>query len=266
MNHLNEEELIEHYCSRDASGDAVREHLKQCAQCGEFYAALMSDLDEFGIVEPPCRDAAYGQRVWESIASALPVYEARKRNWLPVNLWPGLGYAAACALLVAAAFSAGRQWEHKQAQTAAKVVPPPAQHQRPAAVPVQPLERVVVVVLSDHLDRSERLLVELKHADADSAETVSPLREEARSLLAANRICRQDAKKIDDPELTEALGHLDHVLAELADRQGSLTAADLARLQNEMSANGLLFEVRVLRSRVPNRQTVKAARLEGGEI
>jgi hypothetical protein len=151
-------------------------------------------------------------------------------------------------------------------QTAAKATPPPAQRQQPLAEPVPPRERVVVVVLSDHLDRSERLLVELKHADADSAETVSPLREEARSLLTANRICRQDARKIDDPDLTEALRHLDHVLAELAGRQGTLTATDLTRLQDEMSADGLLFEVRVLRSRIPNRQTVKTAHSEGGEI
>jgi hypothetical protein len=42
--------------------------------------------------------------------------------------------------------------------------------------------RVVVVVLSDHLDRSERLLVELKHADAENTALASPLRDEARSL------------------------------------------------------------------------------------
>jgi len=265
MNHLNEEELIEHYYSTGV--DAAQEHLEQCAQCAEAFAALKSDLGEFVAIEPPARNAAYGDQVWHSITSLLPVHEPRKSNWLRLNLWPGLGYAAACALLAAIAFSAGRQWEHRQVQTAVKVTPLPAQHpQQPAAEPVPPRERVVVVVLSDHLDRSERLLVELKHADADSAETVSPLREEARSLLAANRICRQDAKKIDDPDLAEALGHLDHVLAELADRQGSLTAADLARLQNEMSADGLLFQVRVLRSRIPNRRTDKTARSEGGEI
>ena len=110
--------------------------------------------------------------------------------------------------------------------------------------------RVVVVVLSDYLDRSERLLVELKHADADSTQMVSPLRDEARTLLAANRICRQDASKDHDPALDSALDRLDHLLDELANQPGGLNAASLARLQKEMDEDGLLFEVRVLRSRV----------------
>jgi hypothetical protein len=263
MNHLNEEELIEHYYSKGAGVDAAGEHLEQCGQCARVFKALESDLGEFVAVEPPARDAAYGERVWQSISSALPVYETRKRSWLRINLWQGLSYAAACALLAAAAFFAGRQWEHKQSQTAVQNLPPPARQQ---TAPAPPRERVVVVVLSDHLERSERLLVELKHADADSEETVSPLRDEARSLLAANRICRQDAKKIDDPDLATALDRLDRVLANLANHQGNLDAADLTRLQNEMSADGLLFQVRVLRSRIPERKAAKAARSEGGEI
>ena len=37
-------------------------------------------------------------------------------------------------------------------------------------------QRVVILVLGDHLDRTERLLVELKHADADDSEMIPPLR------------------------------------------------------------------------------------------
>ncbi len=261
MKHLGEAELIEHYYCKGV--DAAAGHLEHCAQCAAAYATLQSDLSEFSAVEPPARDATYGEEVWKAISPTLPVYEQRRKSWIPLGLWQGLGYAAACALLIGSAFFAGRKWEHKQSQMAAKHQSPPAQQQ--AAQPA-PRERVVVVVLSDHLDRSERLLVELKHADADSADTVTPLRDEARSLLAANRICRQDARKADDPALTTALDRLDLVLAELANRQSTLTAADITRLQDEMSADGLLFQVRVLRSRIPDRQAAKAARSEGGEI
>jgi hypothetical protein len=123
---------------------------------------------------------------------------------------------------------------------------------------------VVVVVLSDHLERSERLLVQLKHADAGSDEMISPLRDQARVLLAANRICRQDANKTDDPELAPALERLDHVLAALANHPGHLSAAEITRLQDELNASGLLFEVRVLRTRIPEHRT--AARPIGGTI
>jgi hypothetical protein len=125
---------------------------------------------------------------------------------------------------------------------------------------------VILVVLGDHLDRSERLLVELKHADAGSAEMVSPMRDEARSLLAANRVCRQDAAQIGDPALATALDHLNPLLAELANQPGALNSATITRLQEEMNADGLLFEVRVLRSRLPDRQAGSAARSNGGTI
>jgi hypothetical protein len=122
------------------------------------------------------------------------------------------------------------------------------------------------VVLSDHLDRSERLLVELKHVDADSTEMVSPLRDEARSLLDANRICRQNAKQDDDPALTGALDHLDRLLAELANEPGGLNKATITRLQDEMNKDGLLFEVRVLRSRIPHAQGAGVESSKGGTI
>jgi hypothetical protein len=89
-----------------------------------------------------------------------------------------------------------------------------------------------------------------------------PLRDEARSLLAANRKCRQEAEANGDPALTKALDHLNELLNGLANQPGGLNADAIAKLQAEMNKDGLLFEVRVLRSRIPNRQA--AVHLKGG--
>jgi hypothetical protein len=258
MKHLSEEELIEQYYSRGAAG--FGRHLEACAECAEAYAALQSDLDEMKFAPPPVRIPGYGAKVWQSIAPSLPAYEARKRSWMGIGQWRGLSYAA-FALLVVGAFFAGRLSEQRQPRTTAGNNPPQAQEH---AAP--PQQRIVVVVLSDHLDRSERLLVELKHADAGSEEMVSPLRDEARSLLAANRICQQNAAKIDDPALATALDRLDHLLDGLANQPGGVNSATITRLQEEMNADGLLFQVRVLRSRIPEDQAAKAARSKEGEI
>lgn len=259
MKHLSEEELIEH--SFGQSEAAVAAHLRGCARCASAFADLESDLAAIRPVEPPARDEAWARRVWSALDPLLVPYAARKSFWLRRGLWQAAAYAAICALLAGAAFYAGRQWEHRQAQppVASRPAPPPP----PAAAP-QP--RMVVVLLSDHLDRSERLLVELKHADADSEEMASPLRDEARNLLAANRICRQDAGRVADPALRTALDRLDRVLAEVANRQGTLDAASLARLQEEMNVDGLLFQVRVLRSRIPDRRAAGTNRANGGTI
>ena len=168
----------------------------------------------------------------------------------------GLSYAAACGLLVSSAFIAGTLWEKNQTSSATAA--------RPA--PPAPKERVVLVVLGDHLDRSERLLVELKHADVDSADMVSPLRDEAKSLLAANRVCLKSATQGDDPELKTALGDLNRLLDELANQPEGLNSAAIARLQSEMNSDGLLFEVRVLRSRIPEGQAAGMTGEGGGKI
>ncbi len=240
MNHLSEAELIAHAYAEDDS-NAVQQHLMACAECAKAYSALGSDLADMKFADAPARDAAYGHRVWESLAGSLPAYESRK-SWFRGGLWPALSYAAAGIAVVVCAFLGGRLWEHRHAQTVAQSHV--QQHEQTVAEPTQ---RVVVVVLSDHLDRSERLLVELKHADGGNV--ASPLRDEARSLLPANRICRQNAKRDDDRALSTALDRLDHLLVELANQPEGLNSQTISRLQDEVNADGLLFEVRVLRSR-----------------
>ncbi|MFZ1083646.1 MAG: hypothetical protein WAN35_01630 [Terracidiphilus sp.] len=257
MKHLNEEELIAHYYKADKGAG---KHLAACGACAEAYVALQSDLAAIEFPAPPKRDAAYGERIWATISTSLPRLEARKRSWLHLSVLRGLSYASAATLLLACAFYAGRQWEHRQPRITA--VQAPSQNQPTP----RPPERVVVVVLSDHLDRSERLLVELKHADADSAEMLAPLQEQARSLLAANQSYRREAKKQADPALAAALDRLDLLFNELANHPGGLDGEAITRLQDQLNSDSLLFEVRVLRSRALDKKPAAHSRSNGGTI
>ncbi len=251
MKHLTEEEMNE-----QAYGGGERDaaqHVDACAECARSLAELKGDLAEVGRTEPPERDDAYGEHVWRAIAGSLAAYERPKRLWLQPRLIRGLGYAAACAMLVAGAFYAGLHWERWTAR-------PQAAHSNPQ----KPRQPIVVVVLGDHLDRSERLLVELKHVDAGNEAMMPPLRDEARSLLEANHVCRKKADEGGDPELKSALDHLDHLLTEMASQPGGLNAAAIAHLKEEMNDDGLLFEVRVLRSRVRDQRPAERAPVNGG--
>ncbi len=255
MMHLTEEEMMEQVYGESENTAAVERHLAACRECANSFAELKRDLAGLDRVQAPARDARYGERVWASIAPLLPIYQSEKRRWWNSGTIKGLGLAVACALLVACAFYAGSVWQQKKQPQVVQTAP-----RNPA--PKQPL---VVVVLDDHLDRSERFLVELKHADMDSAMD-SPLRDEARSLLTANRVARKDAAQADDPDLTTALDHLDGLLAEAANEPGGLNAASIAKLQNEMNADGVLFEVRVLRSRIARRSGTGNLPSKGGTI
>jgi len=103
-------------------------------------------------------------------------------------------------------------------------------------------------VLTDHLDRTERLLVSLEHADSGDTAENAQLQTEARELLASNRLYRATASNAGDPALAGALDKLQGVLAEVAN-DPDLTADDLQRVRNEMNTEGILFEIRVLRAR-----------------
>jgi hypothetical protein len=151
--------------------------------------------------------------------------------------------AGACLLALAAAFLGGSLWQTWRT------------HPSEAANPAQAKERVVVFILDDHLDRSERLLVELSHAGgekggpADSFQADS-LQAEARQLLPDNRLYRQALSGGSDPMMAAALDHLERVLLEVANSPDKLDSADIARIEREMNTDSLLFQVRVLRARI----------------
>ncbi|HUN83641.1 MAG TPA: hypothetical protein VMU48_04645 [Terracidiphilus sp.] len=252
MKHLTEDELIDRYYGDDRANAA--QHLENCPDCAHAYAALEADLADLRPVATPLRNASYGEQVWSRISPLLPARTPHIPARSFRGRWLALGSAAACALMLATAFYAGRLWEHRRQHATTATAQQPVQN------------HVVVVLLSDHLDRSERLLVELKHAHPDDSQIISPLRDEARSLLASNRKCRQQAEKTGDPALTKALDHLNELLTQLANQPGGLNAAAITRLQDEMNGDGLLFEVRVLRSRIPTRQAATMSHTKGGTV
>ncbi|QHS53221.1 hypothetical protein [Edaphobacter sp. 12200R-103] len=237
MKHISEEQLIDYYYGEAESPAAISRHLETCSECAQSYESLVHDLKDLKPYAVPPRDGAYGEEVWRSIRGSVSAYEPTKKRSL--RGWFGLHWsfaAATACLLLAAAFFAGRQWEHRNGTAPVNV-----------ANQEQGRQRVVLLVLGDHLDRSERLLVELKHAEPS---TEAPLQAEARDLLSANRLYRESIRQQGDPALASALDHLERVLIEVSNEPAGLSQAKLDELQKEMNTDGLLFEVRVLRSRV----------------
>jgi hypothetical protein len=232
MKHFNEAELIEYYYEEFAHMAECERHLKHCAACAESYAALRRDLGGWKAAPIPSRSEEYGEQVWQAIRNSLPVYEARKPSWLQ-QFWRPVSWAAACALLIACGFLAGRHWERRHQPSAVAAVDPQAR------------QRVVVVVLGDHLDRSERLLVELNHTDQAAS-----LEGEAKELLATNRLIRQSTGIAGDRQVEAALDHLERLLIELSNQPDGLSETRLKQLREEMNSDGLLFDLRVLRSRM----------------
>ena len=240
MKHLNEEEMVEVYYGE--GGAPAVAHLAGCRECSTQFAGLKKDLEGAMRTAVPERGAEYGERVWQALRPRLIPYEKKALGWHRFFghgwvQWKTAVVALGCAGLVAAAFIGGRIWErHEKGTTTATHSSEQAQ------------QRVVLVVLTDHLDRTERLLVSLEHADSGDRAENAQMQSEARELLASNRLYRATASQAGDPALAGALDKLQGVLAEIAN-DPDLTAADLERVRTEMNTEGILFEIRVLRER-----------------
>ncbi|MGA2046255.1 MAG: hypothetical protein ABSG96_01110 [Terracidiphilus sp.] len=257
MSHLTEEQLVEHYFAEDANRVVTETHLRICSRCEQAYEEISNALAVRG-PEPPAREPGYGKRLWQSVQAPLRPYPATKRYYFS---WPRLVLAGACLLGLAAAFLGGSLWQRSRS------------HSSEAANPAQAKERVVFFILDNHLDRSERLLVELNHAGGDNGDAggssqddsfqADSLQAEARQLLPDNRLYRQALSGGSDPMMAAALDHLERVLLEVANSPDKLSASDIARIEREMNTDSLLFQVRVLRARTAH-QDMKVESLRKG--
>lgn len=227
--HLSEDELVLLYYGEADAGAA---HLEACAECRGAYAVLegvLAAVDEGSSV--PERDAAYGRSVLERIRPRLG---PARSPW--VRLRPMLALAATLAL----AFALGR------------ITSPPEVVEVPTPGPVR--ERVLLVAVGDHLERSRMVLVELTHAVGDGEVDVAREREWAQDLVSDNRLYRQTAEQAGERDVASVLDELERVLLELANGPDTITRAELGDLVDRIESHGVLFKVTVLGSRVRERQ------------
>jgi len=282
INHLTEQDLIEHHYGESSDGPNQHLHLATCSACSAQYAAFVQDMNsasaELEPQSPPLRGSDYGELVWQTLRPKLPAEPAnhprRSPDWFRSLFSPrlrlGFTFATVVAALVAAAFFAGRLWEQSHGprifagppavaspgNTGTPKTANPAVHET-VRQPQNPPRPVIVFVLGDHLDRSERLLVELNHPDEAAVDPA--LRATARELLSANRVYRHSAAQTGNESqelpgaqsLGIALKSLERVLTEVANDPGSMSPSEIAALEKRLNTDSLLFEIRVLRSHAP---------------
>jgi hypothetical protein len=238
MNHPTEEQLVLYYYGEGDGSPAVREHLDACEACRAEYAGLQRVLNVVDAAAAPERAADYGAQVWARLRPAIP---GRRRFWMPV-LWPVRHWAAALSMaaLVVAAFLAGRYYPK---------APPP--QTKMASAPGQVRERILLVAVGDHLERSQMVLVELMNAQPGD---VSSERQRADDLVAENRLYRQTAARTGDARVAGVLDELEPVLLEIARGPSSLTPEELENLRRRIESGGILFKVRVAGSAVRHRE------------
>jgi predicted anti-sigma-YlaC factor YlaD len=236
MKHLNEEQIVLHYYGDAESEDEVRQHLTECAACrGEFdrVQGLLRNITPSEVPDPP---ATFEEKTWLNLRDRLPKKRDGFRQWfLAPSKW---ALAGGIALLLVAAFVAGRYWP-RPGTNIAKDAPNP--------------QRVVLVAVGGHLERSQILLLEIMNADEKAPLDLSAEQRQARDLLDWNHLYRLSAQREGDPQVARLLEDLGRVLAEIANSPSDLSHSDLQQIRSRIQSDNLLFKVRVIGSEVNSR-------------
>jgi hypothetical protein len=154
-------------------------------------------------------------------------------------------WAPAMAALLITAFLAGR-FTHKPAG------PELAKNQ-------QIRERILMVAVGDHLERSQMVLAELTNAtDHKGKLDITDERQMASELLDDNRLYRQTARSTGDTAVANVLDDLERVLLEIAHSPTEVSSGQLDDLRQQIESRGLLFKVRVLGTKAREPQAAPA--------
>ena len=233
--HLTDEELLLDFYDEgtDIDRTRVRSHLDACEECRALdreLRAVLTAVDTTPITEPP---SGFEREMWARLEPLLPVQHTRQTRWQ--WMMPRLAVAASLGILLVAAFAAGRVWDGSPQSSPDLAV-------ADSSVP----ERLLRAEVEDHLERSQRMLVELVNADYTSGPSLEGDRARAADLVAAGRLYRRSAEQVGDAEIGNLLEDLERVLVEVANGPADEAPEELARLRQRIDDQDLVFRVRVV--------------------
>lgn len=273
MTHLTQEQLVTRFYADSAEDSAaLDQHIEACGLCRSSYEQLSAVLNSIQL-EVPERSSGYEAAVWHNLRAHLPEPErttARWWAWRP-HLWAA---TAAVLALVIASFFLGRvthtppdqvvqapsappvvaQSEEEQAPVETASPERRATTAKPAPVKDGGRDRILLVALGDHLDRSQMVLVELMNARPDESLDISSQQRLVEDLVSANRLYRQTAARAKDKGVVSLLDELERVLLDIAHEPSKLSGPELQEIRERIEAQGIVFKVRVVGSQVKQRR------------
>jgi hypothetical protein len=225
MNHLSEEDLVLQYYGEPAEREEVQGHLASCEACATRFQELQRVLNRLDASRVPERGDDYGAEVWRQIESRL-ARPARRPQW---QVW---GAIAAMFVVGIGGYSIGRR-----------------------KAPVEPAgvkERVLLVALTDHLERSQMVLAEIENADAGAKGglDMSFERSQAEDLLDANRLYRLTAAANGNLAAASLLDDLERALVDIAHAPDRASRSEVETLRERIEDQGLTFKVKVFSTRL----------------
>jgi DNA-binding transcriptional regulator YdaS (Cro superfamily) len=254
--HISEDDLTLYYYGEGRRRAEIERHLDMCQACAAVYREIAGTLAMIVAPDVPERGEQYGLEVWQRIRHRLP---EREEGFSWFFGFSGLAAGAAAAVLLIAAFVAGRMWQSTSApvvSTAVNTSPSGRGASNPGTAPAvagaTAGQRILLTAVADHLDRSERVLTDImnSHEPAD----ISAEQRWAEDLVATSRLYRQDALDAGEQSVASVLDDLERNLLEIVHSPAKISAADLEQIRRRIDAAALLFKVRVMSDELRQRE------------
>lgn len=244
--HLNEDDLILHYYGEAGAQEAgVERHLADCGECRGAFQALRQVMETIDAAPVPEPAAGFERIVWAGLQNREDF--SRKPREKSSRFF-SLSFAGA----LAAAILAVIVWQFDFTLTRTPAADTVASADADADAH---REKVLLTAVSDHIEQSELVLVELANAETpEGGLDVSLERTTADDLVSAGRLYRETARQTGDLQLAALLDELELVLVEIARGPEALSAAQLEGLRTQIADQQLIFKLRVLAAEVEARQ------------
>jgi hypothetical protein len=269
LRHLSDEDLLLDYYgeAEDARRPEIREHLAACAECRALDRELRGVLALVESEPMPEAPVGFEQQMWARLEPHIRTNVGaafRRPDEVRLPLSPGFGgpskpdttywtfwrfefprwaLAASAAALALASFWLGRVWAPAAAPTVATVSGAPSVS-----------ERMLRNEVEEHLERTQRVLLELANADDSAPVVLAGNRERAADLVAAVRLYRRSVEDIGDAETRDLLEAVERVLVEIANGPEVESSNDLSEVRARISDQDLIFRLRLMTAEMRARE------------
>lgn len=246
--HVTDEELmLDYYGERSPEQRAeMRSHLEVCERCQALDRELRGVLALVDTEPVPEAPAGFEREMWARLEPQVAARNtARDATFWKFEL-PRWSLAAAAVALAAGSFALGRVW------APAPVPGPSIESVAGDAGTIG--ERLLRTEVEEHLERSQRVLVELVNADDSAPVVLASDRERAADLVAAGRLYRRSIGGSGDAETRDLLEDVERVLAEIANGPDAETSNDLSGVRARISNQDLIFRLRVTMAEMRERE------------
>ena len=268
--HISDEDLLLDYYGETTPEQCalMRAHVESCAECRALERELRAVLALVDSEPMPEAPLGFEREMWarlEPVVSGLSptsvasgfsrTQEVRLKadttkpdTTKPDTTWafefPRWALAASVAALAVGSFALGRVWDTPTT--------PPKVADNTATRELS--ERMLRSEVEEHLERSQRVLVELVNGDDSAPVLLASDRERAADLVAAGRLYRRSAEQMGDRDTRDLLEDVERVLVEIANGPDVESSNDLSEVRARIADQDLIFRLRVMTAAMQARE------------